>query len=134
MASAEMLRSNPYFLPIPNSASEGPPLQAIGATPAPPRLSVASSVPSIALVATPAPRVTLRACCVMRQEEFHPDGKVERSYGSGRAEILYSNGTRKDVHPNGVQTVVFANGDIKQTGVDRSASAAWGTQRGRARV
>ena len=34
-------------------------------------------------------------------------------------QILYPTGTRKEVLPNGVQTVVFSNGDIKQTGVDR---------------
>ena len=28
-------------------------------------------------------------------------------------------GTRKEVLPNGVQTVIFGNGDVKQTGLDR---------------
>ena len=53
------------------------------------------------------------------QENIHPDGKVERAFRSGRCQILYSTGTRKEVLPNGVQTVVFSNGDVKQTGVDR---------------
>lgn len=52
-------------------------------------------------------------------EDVHPDGKVERSYRSGRTQILYPTGTRKEVLPNGVQTVVFGNGDVKQTGLDR---------------
>ena len=53
------------------------------------------------------------------QEDIHPDGKVERAYRSGRVQISYPTGTRKDVLPNGVQTVVFSNGDVKQTGVDK---------------
>jgi centromere protein J len=32
---------------------------------------------------------------------------------------VYPTGTRKEILPNGVQTVIFANGDVKQTGVDR---------------
>ena len=53
------------------------------------------------------------------QEDVHPDGKIERSFRSGRCQILYPTGTRKEVLPNGVQTVVFGNGDVKQTGLDR---------------
>ena len=53
------------------------------------------------------------------QEDVHPGGKVERLYRNGRCEVLYPTGTRKEVQPSGVQTVVFVNGDIKQTGVDR---------------
>lgn len=53
------------------------------------------------------------------QEDFHHDGKIERTFRSGRCEIIYANRTRKEILPNGVQTVLFANGDIKQTGVDR---------------
>ena len=53
------------------------------------------------------------------QEDRHADGKVERAFRSGRLQILYPTGTRKEVLPNGVQTVVFSNGDVKQTGVDK---------------
>ena len=52
-------------------------------------------------------------------EDVHPDGKVERSFRSGRCQVLYPTGTRKEVLPNGVQTVIFGNGDVKQTGLDR---------------
>ena len=53
------------------------------------------------------------------QEDRHADGKLERAYRSGRVQILYPTGTRKEVLPNGVQTVIFSNGDVKQTGVDK---------------
>ena len=53
------------------------------------------------------------------QEDRHADGKVERAFRSGRLQILYPTGTRKEVLPNGVQTVIFSNGDVKQTGVDK---------------
>ena len=53
------------------------------------------------------------------QEDVHPDGKVERTFRSGRCQILYPTGTRKEVLPNGVQTVIFSNGDVKQTGIDK---------------
>ena len=53
------------------------------------------------------------------KEEVHPDGKLERAFRSGRCQIIYPTGTRKEVLPNGVVTVVFSNGDVKQTGVDK---------------
>ena len=52
-------------------------------------------------------------------EETQADGKTERHFRSGRVQIRYPTGTRKEVLPNGVQTVIFSNGDVKQTGIDR---------------